>query len=138
MFIETVTLRFRFTAKTLENIINKLLNIQTVTLRFRLTAKTLDNSINQLTNVENVKSEAPFLFSLPNQALIFREEPLRLIVLLDILYYVSAMCDKSFTPISIILIFKFFIVIFFFISYPEWPHRQGGCLACCGCTFESR
>ena len=21
--------------------------------------------------------------------------------------------------------------------YPEWPHRQGGCLACCGCTFES-
>ena len=22
--------------------------------------------------------------------------------------------------------------------YPEWPHRQGGCLACCGCTFESR
>ena len=21
---------------------------------------------------------------------------------------------------------------------PEWPHRQGGCLACCGCTFESR
>ena len=23
-------------------------------------------------------------------------------------------------------------------SYPEWPHRQGGCLACCGCTFGSR
>ena len=23
-------------------------------------------------------------------------------------------------------------------SYPEWLHRQGGCLACCGCTFESR
>ena len=23
-------------------------------------------------------------------------------------------------------------------KYPEWPHRQGGCLACCGCTFESR
>ena len=22
--------------------------------------------------------------------------------------------------------------------YPEWPHRQGGCLACCVCTFESR
>ena len=22
--------------------------------------------------------------------------------------------------------------------YPERPHRQGGCLACCGCTFESR
>ena len=22
--------------------------------------------------------------------------------------------------------------------YPEWPHRQGGCLACCGCTFGSR
>ena len=21
--------------------------------------------------------------------------------------------------------------------YTEWPHRQGGCLACCGCTFES-
>ena len=21
--------------------------------------------------------------------------------------------------------------------YPEWPHRQGGCLACWGCTFES-
>ena len=21
-------------------------------------------------------------------------------------------------------------------SYPEWPHRQGGCLTCCGCTFE--
>ena len=21
--------------------------------------------------------------------------------------------------------------------YPEWPHRQGGCLTCCGCTFES-
>ena len=20
---------------------------------------------------------------------------------------------------------------------PEWPHRQGGCLACCGCTFDS-
>ena len=24
------------------------------------------------------------------------------------------------------------------INYPEWPHRQGGCLAACGCTFESR
>ena len=24
------------------------------------------------------------------------------------------------------------------ILYPEWPHGQGGCLACCGCTFESR
>ena len=23
------------------------------------------------------------------------------------------------------------------LLYPEWPHRQGGCLACCGCTFES-
>ena len=23
------------------------------------------------------------------------------------------------------------------ILYPEWPHRQGGCLTCCGCTFES-
>ena len=23
-------------------------------------------------------------------------------------------------------------------TYPEWPHRQGGCLTCCGCTFESR
>ena len=23
-------------------------------------------------------------------------------------------------------------------SYPEWPHRQGGCLACCGCTFGFR
>ena len=22
--------------------------------------------------------------------------------------------------------------------YPEWQHRQGGCLACCGCTFGSR
>ena len=22
--------------------------------------------------------------------------------------------------------------------YPEWPHRQGGCLACYGCTFDSR
>ena len=22
-------------------------------------------------------------------------------------------------------------------SYPEWPHRQGGCLTCWGCTFES-
>ena len=21
--------------------------------------------------------------------------------------------------------------------YPEWPHRQGGCLACCGCMFNS-
>ena len=21
--------------------------------------------------------------------------------------------------------------------HPEWPHRQGGCLTCCGCTFES-
>ena len=21
--------------------------------------------------------------------------------------------------------------------YPEWPHRPGGCLACCGCTFDS-
>ena len=21
---------------------------------------------------------------------------------------------------------------------PEWPHRQDGCLTCCGCTFESR
>ena len=20
---------------------------------------------------------------------------------------------------------------------PEWPHRQGGCLTCCGCMFES-
>ena len=20
---------------------------------------------------------------------------------------------------------------------PEWPHRQGGCVACCGCTFDS-
>ena len=24
------------------------------------------------------------------------------------------------------------------VLYPEWPHRQGGCLACCGCTFDSR
>ena len=24
------------------------------------------------------------------------------------------------------------------ILYPELSHRQGGCLACCGCTFESR
>ena len=24
------------------------------------------------------------------------------------------------------------------LLYPEWPHRQGGCLTCCGCTFESR
>ena len=23
------------------------------------------------------------------------------------------------------------------LRYPEWPHRQGGCLTCCGCTFES-
>ena len=23
-------------------------------------------------------------------------------------------------------------------TYPEWPHKQGGCLACCGCTFQSR
>ena len=23
-------------------------------------------------------------------------------------------------------------------SYPELPHTQGGYLACCGCTFESR
>ena len=22
--------------------------------------------------------------------------------------------------------------------HPEWPHKQGGCLACCGYTFESR
>ena len=22
--------------------------------------------------------------------------------------------------------------------YPEWPHRQGGCLTCWGCMFESR
>ena len=22
--------------------------------------------------------------------------------------------------------------------YPEWPHRQGGCLACWGCMFDSR
>ena len=22
--------------------------------------------------------------------------------------------------------------------YPERPHRQCGCLACCGCTFGSR
>ena len=21
--------------------------------------------------------------------------------------------------------------------YPEWPHRQGGCLACFGFTFDS-
>ena len=24
-----------------------------------------------------------------------------------------------------------------FHSYPEWPHREGGCLTCYGCTFES-
>ena len=24
------------------------------------------------------------------------------------------------------------------LLYPEWPHRQGGCLSYCGCTFESR
>ena len=24
------------------------------------------------------------------------------------------------------------------ILYPERPHRQGGCLACFGCTFDSR
>ena len=23
------------------------------------------------------------------------------------------------------------------INCPEWPHRQGGCLACCDCTFDS-
>ena len=22
-------------------------------------------------------------------------------------------------------------------TYTEWPHSQGGCLACCGCTFDS-
>ena len=22
--------------------------------------------------------------------------------------------------------------------YPDCPHRQGGCISCCGCTFESR
>ena len=21
--------------------------------------------------------------------------------------------------------------------YSGWPHRQGGCLACCGCAFDS-
>ena len=25
-----------------------------------------------------------------------------------------------------------------YFLYPEWPHRHGGCLACCGCTFDSR
>ena len=25
----------------------------------------------------------------------------------------------------------------FQVPYPEWPHRQGGCLAFCGCTFDS-
>ena len=24
------------------------------------------------------------------------------------------------------------------MAYPEWPHRQGVCLACCSCTFNSR
>ena len=26
---------------------------------------------------------------------------------------------------------------FFEYLYPEWPHRQGGCLTCCSCTIES-
>ena len=34
-----------------------------------------------------------------------------------------------------IIIIKIIIII---IKYPEWQHRQDGCLACCGCTFESR
>ena len=25
-----------------------------------------------------------------------------------------------------------------YVLHPEWPHRQGGCLACSGCTFGSR
>ena len=29
-------------------------------------------------------------------------------------------------------------IMVFYHLYPEWPHRQGGCLACCGCTFGSR
>ena len=31
-----------------------------------------------------------------------------------------------------------YLVLFSIVLYHEWPHRQGGCLACCGCTFESR
>ena len=31
-----------------------------------------------------------------------------------------------------------YIHVIFGHSYPEWPHRQGGCLECCGCTFDSR
>ena len=30
------------------------------------------------------------------------------------------------------------IYIYLYILDPEWLHRQGGCLACCGCTFDSR
>ena len=29
------------------------------------------------------------------------------------------------------------VVVLMTVLYPEWPHRQGGCLACCGCTFDS-
>ena len=36
----------------------------------------------------------------------------------------------SSSPLSLIVLFQSWL-------YPEWPHRQGGCLTCCGCTFES-
>ena len=32
-----------------------------------------------------------------------------------------------------------YLPIHLLLNYcPEWPHRQGGCLACCGCTFDFR
>ena len=34
--------------------------------------------------------------------------------------------------------FELFYIICNIHLNPEWPHRQGCCLACCSCTFESR
>ena len=39
---------------------------------------------------------------------------------------------------QIILKLELVLLIYYYNNiYPEWPHRQGGCLACCGCTFDS-
>ena len=40
-------------------------------------------------------------------------------------------------PMHYYFILLLLSLLYYYYLYPEWPHRQGGCLACCGCTFDS-
>ena len=52
------------------------------------------------------------------------------------LVYLKIICSVLRKTRWRVAIFSLFIPTMYL--YTEWPHRQGGCLACCGCTFDSR